>query len=157
MQYILDASYFFSEHKLSGDLWTTEEVQDEVKDFSSRAKFNLYLDNGMKIGAPDSSEVEMVKEVAVKSGDMRVLSETDVSVIALGLHLHGTVVSGDFAVQNVCRHLKIEVISLQAKAAKKKIWKLICSGCGAEIPAGETDCPICGSKPVMRGTEKNHH
>jgi len=154
MQYILDASFFFTEQSLNGELWTTEEVQEEVKDFSSRARFNLLLDNGLKIGAPGLSELKQVKESAIKSGDMRVLSETDISVIALGLFLHGTVVSGDYAVQNVCRHLNIEVISLQSKSAKKKVWKLICSGCGAEIPPGESDCPICGSKPVMRGTEK---
>ena len=95
-----------------------------------------------------------MKEAAEKSGDLRVLSDTDISVIAFGLSTGGTVVSGDFAVQNVCRHLKVPVKSLLSKTAKKKVWKLLCSGCGAEIPAGEKDCPICGSPPKMRGTEK---
>jgi len=157
MQYILDASYFFTEQDFSGDLWTTEEVRKEVKDFSSRARFNILLENGLKIGAPGSEELAKVKTTSEKSGDLRVLSDTDISVIALGLSLQGTVVSGDFAVQNVCRHLKIPIISLKTKTAKKKVWKLICSGCGAEIPLGEKDCPICGSKPVLRGTENPRH
>jgi len=157
MKYILDSSYFFSEQDISGDLWTTEEVREEVKDFASRARFNILLENGLKIGAPGSEELALVKATSQKSGDLRVLSDTDISVIALGKSLQGTVVSGDFAVQNVCRHLNISVISLKSKTAKKKVWKLICSGCGAEIPPGESECPICGSKPIMRGTEKSRH
>jgi len=154
MQYILDASYFFSEQDISGDLWTTEKVRKEVKDFASRARFNILLENGLKIGEPSSDELALVKTTSQKSGDLRVLSDTDISVIALGLSLRGTVVSGDFAVQNVCCHLKIPVLSLKTKTAKKKVWKLICSGCGAEIPPGDSECPVCGSKPIMRGTEK---
>ncbi len=154
MQYILDASYFFADHSLEGELWTTDEVRDEVKDFSSRARFNLLLENGLKIGKASVKEFKEVQKCAEITGDLRVLSETDLSVIALGLSLGGTVVSGDFAVQNCCRHLHIQVLSLKEKTAKKKVWKLICSGCGAEIPAGEKDCPICGSAPIKRGTEK---
>ena len=155
MQYILDASYFFADRFLEGELWTTDEVRDEVKDFSSRARFNLLMENGLKIGSASVQEMKMVQECAEKSGDLRVLSKTDLSVVALGLSLRGTVVSGDFAVQNICRHLNIRVMSLQEKTAKKKVWKLICSGCGAEIPIGEKDCPICGSAPIKRGTEKH--
>lgn len=156
--YILDSSFFFGETykqmSLGHDLWTTERVRDEVKDFSSRAAFGILEDAGLKIGEASSADFAAVRDAAEKSGDLRVLSETDISVIALGLSLGGSVVSGDFAVQNVCRHLKIPVISLKSKTAKKKVWKRICSGCGAEIPPEYEECQICGSKPVMRGTEK---
>ena len=102
MQYILDASYFFEDHPLEGELWTTEKVQDEVKDFSSRARFNLLLEHGMRIGNASPKQFKLVQECAEKSGDLRVLSEPDLSVVALGLSLGGTVVSSDFAVQNLC-------------------------------------------------------
>ncbi|HJJ36716.1 MAG TPA: nucleotide-binding protein, partial [Methanocorpusculum sp.] len=121
---------------------------------SSRARLQILEDNGLKIGQASAEDFRKVTEAAESSGDLRVLSSTDISVIALGLSLQGTVVSADFAVQNVCKHLKIPVRSLLVKTAKKKVWKSICSGCGAEIPQGESECPICGSKPVLRGTEK---
>ena len=154
MQYILDASFFFAEQRLEGDLWTTAEVADEICDHVSKMRFEVLTAEGLKIGGAGHAEISAVKAAAEKSGDLRVLSETDISVIAFGLSSGGTVVTGDFAVQNVCRHLKIPVRSLLAKTAKKKVWKTLCSGCGAEIPAGEKDCPICGSPPKKRGTEK---
>ena len=154
MQYILDASFFFAENHLEGDLWTTAEVAEEIRDHVSKMRFEVLTAEGLKIGGAGPAEVSAVKKAAEKSGDLRVLSDTDISVIAFGLATGGTVVSGDFAVQNVCRHLKVPVKSLLSKTAKKKVWKLLCSGCGAEIPAGEKDCPICGSPPKMRGTEK---
>lgn len=155
--YILDSSFFFGGKPpvLDGELWTTDLVRDEVKDFSSRAQFTILADSGLKIGQASADDIRRVREAAAASGDLRVLSETDISVIALGLSLQGTVVSADYAVQNVCRHLSIPVHSLRSKTAKKKVWKSICSGCGAEIPAGYTECPVCGSPPVRRGTEKN--
>lgn len=154
--YILDSSFFFDEKYLTldGELWTTDQVRDEIKDFSSRARLQILEDNGLKIGQASSEEIQHVRDVAESSGDLRVLSSTDISVIALGLSLHGTVLSADFAVQNVCKHLNIPVKSLLEKTAKKKVWKRICSGCGAEIPNGESECPICGSKPLLRSTEK---
>ncbi|MCQ2376988.1 MAG: nucleotide-binding protein [Methanocorpusculum sp.] len=159
-RYILDSSFFFGETyktcRLEGELLTTDEVKAEIKDFSSRTAFSLMEDAGLKISSAAPADVSAVKAAAAASGDLRVLSDTDISVIALALSMEGTVVSGDFAVQNVCRHLQIPVKSLLAKTAKKKVWKRICSGCGAEIPDGYDECQICGSKPVPRGTERNH-
>ncbi len=154
MQYILDASFFFGDYQLEGEFWTTEEVSDEIRDTVSRMRFELLVENGLMIGAGAAADVHTVRETAVRSGDDRVLSKTDISVIALALARSGTVVSDDFAVQNVCRHLSIPTKSLQQKSAQRRVWKRICSGCGAEIPEGEPDCPICGSPPKKRGTER---
>ena len=154
MQYIPDASFFFAENHLEGDLWTTPEVADEIRDHVSKMRFEVLTAEGLKIGGASPAEFAAVEAAAEKSGDLRVLSKTDISVIAFALATGATVVSGDFAVQNVCRHMKIQVKSLLSKTAKKKVWKLLCSGCGAEIPAGEADCPICGAPPKKRGTEK---
>ncbi|MDO5846915.1 MAG: nucleotide-binding protein [Methanocorpusculum sp.] len=159
-KYILDSSFFFGEayrnFPLKGELLTTNEVKAEIKDFSSRMAFSLMEDAGLKISVAAPADSSAVKAAAAASGDLRVLSDTDISVIALALSMKGVVVSSDFAVQNVCRHLQIPVKSLLEKTAKKKVWKRICSGCGAEIPDGYDECQICGSKPVPRGTERNH-
>ncbi|MDE2519540.1 MAG: nucleotide-binding protein [Methanocorpusculum sp.] len=153
MRYILDASFFFGEYPFSGEFATTPQVATELRDVTSKMRFEVMQSRGLNICEADAAATDRVREAAKRSGDLRVLSETDVSVIALALYLAGTVVSDDFAVQNVCRHLKIPVQNMMQKKAKRRVWKSICSGCGAEIPAGETECPICGSPPVRRGTE----
>ncbi|MCK9312450.1 MAG: nucleotide-binding protein [Methanocorpusculum sp.] len=154
MKYILDSSYFFGDYPLSGELFTTPDVVDELKDLASKMRYEILVENGLVVTEPEPDAICLAENAALKSGDARVLSDTDISVIALGKTLDGTVVSDDFAVQNVCRHLKIPVQNILQRKAKKRVWKQICSGCGAEIPAGETDCPICGSAPIKRGTEK---
>jgi len=154
MKYILDSSYFFGDYTLDGELFTTPEVIGELKDLASKMRYEIMTENGLVVTEPEAEDVFAATNAALKSGDARVLSDTDISVIALGLTLNGTVVSDDFAVQNVCRHLKILCKNILQKKAKKRVWKQICSGCGAEIPAGESDCPICGSDPIKRGTEK---
>jgi len=154
MRYILDASFFFGEYPFCGEFATTPEVVAELRDVTSKMRFEVMQSRGLSLCEPEPAAVTVVCEAAERSGDLRVLSETDVSVIALGLSLSGTVVSDDFAVQNVCRHLKIPVQNMMQKKAKRRVWKCICSGCGAEIPAGKTECPICGSSPVRRRTEK---
>ena len=154
MRYILDASFFFGEYTFCGEFATTPEVVAELRDVTSKMRFEVMQSRGLVISDPEPAAVTNVRDAANRSGDLRVLSETDISVIALGLSLSGTVVSDDFAVQNVCRHLKIPVQNMMQKKAKRRIWKKICSGCGAEIPAEDLECPICGSPPVKRGTEK---
>lgn len=154
MRYILDASFFFGEYPFCGEFATTPQVIAELRDLTSKMRFEVMQSRGLVISEADPAAISRVRVAAERSGDLRVLSETDISVIALGLYSGGTVVSDDFAVQNVCRHLKIPVQNMMQKKAKRRVWKNICSGCGAEIPAGETECPVCGSPPVRRGTEK---
>jgi len=154
MKYILDSSYFFGDYTLDGDLFTTPDVVGELKDLASKMRFEILTEKGLVTTEPEAEHVFAATNAALKSGDARVLSDTDISVIALGLTLEGTVISDDFAVQNVCRHLKISCKGILQRNATKRVWKKICSGCGAEIPAEEEDCPICGSAPIRRGTEK---
>lgn len=154
MKYILDSSYFFGNYNLSGEFFTTPEVVDELKDAVSKMRYEVLVSNGLCVTEPSPDALSKATEAALKSGDARVLSDTDISVISLGISLEGTVVSDDFAVQNVCRHLKQPFQSIVQKRAKKRVWKKICSGCGKEIPENEEVCPTCGSEPIKRKTEK---
>jgi len=154
MKYILDSSFFFGEYSFDGEYFTTPEVVEELKDITSRMRFEVCVSNGLCVSEAEADDLLLVTKAALASGDARVLSDTDLSVVALALSLAGSVVSDDFAVQNVCRHLKVPFCSMMQKRAKKRVWKKICSGCGAVIPENEVDCPICGSAPIKRGSEK---
>ncbi|MDR3102366.1 MAG: nucleotide-binding protein [Methanocalculaceae archaeon] len=156
MHYILDASFFFGEFPFSGEFATTPGVIAELKNLTSKMRLEVMRERGLIISDPDPASIARVHEAAALSGDAKALSATDISVIALGLFLAGMVVSDDFAVQNVCRHLKIPVQNMMQKKAKRRVWRFICSGCGAEIFSGYEECPICGSPGVKRWTKKNH-
>lgn len=154
MKYILDSSYFFTTGNLSGEFFTTPEVVCELKDAVSKMRYEVLVANGLCVTEPSPEAISKTTEAALKSGDARVLSDTDISVISLALSLEGVVVSDDFAVQNVCRHLKQPFESIQQKRAKKRVWKKICSGCGREMDNKEDLCIVCGSEAVKRKTEK---
>jgi UPF0271 protein len=92
--------------------------------------------------------MERVKGVMERSGDAGVLSSTDAGVLALALDTGGTVVTDDFALQNVAHHLHIPVQPLHQRQAQARTWRYRCSGCGRY---GDRlgSCPVCGS-PMKR-------
>ncbi|HJJ60657.1 MAG TPA: nucleotide-binding protein, partial [Methanocorpusculum sp.] len=67
MQYILDASFFFAENHLEGDLWTTPEVADEIRDHVSKMRFEVLTVEGLKIGGASPAEFAAVEAAAEKS------------------------------------------------------------------------------------------
>jgi UPF0271 protein len=154
MRYILDTSFFFGNYPFFEEFMTTPEVVAELKDVISKMRFDVMQNRGLKICKADAATTERVRKTAKESGDLQVLSETDISVIALGLFFSGTVVSDDFAVQNVCCHMKIPVQNLMQKKAKQRVWKNICSGCRMEISVDEEVCSVCGSTSMKRGIKK---
>ncbi|HJJ90355.1 MAG TPA: nucleotide-binding protein [Methanocorpusculum sp.] len=156
MRYILDTSFFFGEYPFHGEFITTPQVVVELRDAISKMRFEVMRSRGLSLSEPEPVAIAEVRDTAAFSGDLLALSEADISVIALGLSLSGVVVSDDFSVQNVCRHLKIPVQNMMQKKAKRRIWRRICSGCGSEISSGERKCSICGSPPVRRGSRKHH-
>lgn len=154
MRYILDASFFFGDYPSPREAFTTPEVITELLDITAKMRYEVLVSQGLIVTEPGKDAIAKTVTAAEKSGDLRVLSPTDISVIALALELTGTIISDDFAIQNVSRHLKIPIQNILQKKAKRRVWKYICSGCGVEIPNGG-ECPICGSLPKKRGTERS--
>ncbi|WP_319578258.1 NOB1 family endonuclease [uncultured Methanospirillum sp.] len=145
---VLDTSAFFLSIPLEGKLYTVPRVESELKDLRGKARFSVLLDGGMEIKPPLQKSLKSAKEAAGKSGDLRVLSDTDTDLIALALEVKGTLVSDDFAVQNTALALGIPVQSIIQREAGPRVWQLRCTGCGKyfdQIPTKAGDCPICGS------------
>jgi rRNA maturation endonuclease Nob1 len=101
---------------------------------------------------------------AKETGDSHVLSENDISIIALALELKKedvdqiAVISSDFAVQNVCKKLNIRYESFKNGTIKKQImWSYMCLSCRAifkQMPPDE-ECETCGGEVVRKsGTKK---
>ena len=98
----------------------------------------------MKIVEPEKRFIDAVLGKAGETGDFRELSAGDVSIIALCLQIGGELVTDDFAVSNVAKHLNLKVLPLMTGGAKKMEWVYFCSGCGRTV-SKESTCPVCGS------------
>ena len=145
---VLDTSAFFLSIPLSGVLYTAPRVESELKDLRGKARFSVLLDEGMEIRHPLLKSLKAAREAAGKSGDLRVLSDTDLDLLALAWEVQGTLVSDDFAIQNTAHTMGILVQSIIQKEASPRIWQLRCTGCGKyydQMPTKAGDCPICGS------------
>lgn len=153
-RYVLDASAFMNVDMLNyskeDELFTVEEVETEARDFKSRALFAL---SNVKVSEPDKKSVKAVEEEAKKSGDIHVLSKTDVKVIALALEMDAIVVSDDFDVQNMCEILGLDYRSVSGKKISYEFKReLVCEKCGKN-GLGKF-CENCGGILTAKVIEK---
>jgi endoribonuclease Nob1 len=144
---VLDASAFFLDLKFSGKIITTPEVVEEIKDLKGKARLSVLISTGLYVCSPDMVSKEIVKSESKKTGDGIVLSETDISILALAYETGGILFSDDFAVQNTAQQMEIKIQSILQRKAKKRIWRYRCVGCGKYFndPPDDLVCRICGS------------
>ncbi|OPY45896.1 MAG: Endoribonuclease Nob1 [Methanoregulaceae archaeon PtaU1.Bin222] len=146
MQRVLDATAFFLEIPLEGELFTTPLVVDELADTRSRCRFEALSASGLRVLCPGRESLHRVDEASEVSGDSEVLSPADRELLALALEISAEVISDDFAIQNVAHHLGIPVCPLQQRKARKRKWRFRCPGCG-RYGESMVQCPVCGAMP----------
>ena len=99
----------------------------------------------INIQNPEKKYVEMAVNAAMKTGDYSVLSKTDIDVLALAIEYDGTIVTDDYAIQNVARQCGIEYSGSGIEPIKKSIvWKYRCTGCHRIYDKYIEICPVCG-------------
>ena len=143
--YVLDASAFINEYHTTEPTATVPSVREELKD-ESAYRYDAMEGSGMHIQIPEDGTVERVRRAAQQTGDLEVLSETDIRLIAATLELGGTVVTDDYAMQNVAEHLDVDVdLIAQEGISEQRDWQFQCQGCGREFDEHRDRCPICGA------------
>ncbi|MCK5309320.1 MAG: hypothetical protein KAJ33_07495 [Thermoplasmata archaeon] len=147
MVYVLDATAIRSGMTIAGEGWyTTQDIVDEVKLGRQARNLDMLLGVSIKVMSPDEASVNIIKETASKTHDIESLSRTDIGVLALAYELQATIISDDYAVQNIARILKIP-IKTDLKGIREIIhWTFRCRGCGRYFEKEPVDCPICGSE-----------
>ena len=143
--YVLDTSAFIEGYDAEGPTATIPRVREELAD-ASVYRFDAMEGSGMHIQIPDEAALDRVRAVARETGDLDVLSETDVRLIAAALELDGTLVTDDYAMQNVAEALDVavEVIAREG-IEERRDWTFQCQGCGREFDDDHDRCPICGT------------
>jgi UPF0271 protein len=143
--YVLDATAFIEGYETDEATATIPRVRAELED-ASAYRFDAMEGSGMHIQIPDEAAIDRVRRAADETGDRDVLSETDVRLLAAAFELDGTLVTDDYAIQNVAERLgvPVEVIAREGITEQRE-WLFQCAGCGREFEEDRERCPICGS------------
>ena len=147
MDFVLDATAIRSGMTISGEGWyTIPEVVDEIRLGRQARNLDMLLDVSLKVMSPNDAALKMIEETASKTHDLESLSRTDIGVLALAYQLEATIISDDYAVQNVAAILKIP-IKTDLRGIREIIhWTFRCRGCGRYFDKVQPDCPVCGSE-----------
>jgi endoribonuclease Nob1 len=147
---VLDATSFYAGIPFSSQeqSFTTPLVFEEIKHIKkSHDAVQILIDlDRLRIIEPEQENTNFVLEKAKNTGDLSELSKEDVSVLALCVQLKGELVTDDYTVSNVAKHLNLKVIPIMTKGISKILDSAyICPACN-KIYEKISNCPICGSK-----------
>ena len=143
--HVLDSSAFIHEYHTSDDMASVPAVEAELEG-ESAFRFDAMEGAGMHIHIPADNTVETIERAAVETGDGEELSDTDVRLVAAAFELDGTLVTDDYAMQNVAEHLGVVVEAIARDGiTEQRDWRFQCQGCGREFDDHRDRCPICGS------------
>lgn len=155
--FVLDTSaiiYGFNPRLVDGDHFITPRVSIELLGKKTKAATDLSLISGrLKVKAPNDYYKGIVKSRAGSTGDLSVLSETDLEVAALALELKmqgsdPVVISDDYSLQNLCNMLGLNFRPMMTKGISQEFWWfLYCPACGATYQKSlkSTVCQVCGT------------
>jgi UPF0271 protein len=133
---------------------TVEGVVSEVTNRDEGLKLELAIEQGhLRVESPGEDAVARVRDRARESGDERLLSETDLALLALALEKkeageEPVILTDDYDIQNMASILGIEYTPLAERGIGRVFrWRLVCKGCKRRYPSdyGEKVCMVCGS------------
>lgn len=155
---ILDATSFYAGVPFSSQekCFTTPLVFEEIKHIKkSHDAVQTLIDLGrLHIIEPEEKFLKFILDESENIGDSAELSKEDMSVLALCVQLKGELVTDDFTVSNVARHLNLKVIPIMTKGISKVLDSVyLCPACNKSFKK-MSDCPICGSKLRKRSSKR---
>ncbi|MEM3437488.1 MAG: hypothetical protein QXP55_02990 [Nitrososphaerales archaeon] len=153
---VLDSTAFYAGILLTGmsKYYTTPLVIDEISHIKTLSTVipALLESNKLSVIDPSINLVEEVKRIASESGDIQKLSDTDISIIALGMQLrkkgyYVTIISDDYSIQNLVKFSGLRFSPVMTKGISRTIrWLLYCSGCGKVFYDNAIICNVCGMR-----------
>ncbi|MES3516079.1 MAG: NOB1 family endonuclease [Natronomonas sp.] len=142
---ILDSSAFINDYTTDERVATIPLVREELEG-EAGYRFDALEGSGMQIHVPDSGTVERVERVARDTGDDGTLSRTDIRLLASAFELDATLVTDDYAMQNVAEKLDVSVeVIAQDGIEEQRNWQFQCQGCGRTFDEDRDRCVVCGT------------
>lgn len=150
-EFALDATAFYIGIPFlsSSKCYTTDLVFEEIKHIKkSYYALEALIDAGnLKVIEAEEPYLTEVINIAKKIGDFSKLSFADLSILALARQLKITLISDDYAVENVATLLNIPIKSLGTKGITKvRRWITFCRACGKAYKPNVLECMLCGNK-----------
>ena len=142
---VLDASAFIHDYTTDEPTATIPLVREELED-EAGYRFDALEGAGMRVHIPDAETVERVERAARDTGDADTLSRTDVRLVGAAFELDATLVTDDYAMQNVAETLDVDVdVIARAGIDERRDWQFQCRGCGRTFDEKRDRCRVCGS------------
>ena len=148
---VLDSCAFLSQNHPEGKLATIPEIEGELINRQSKQYFANLVGKGLKLIEPGKESEIHVQKKASETGDLDVLSNPDLKILALTYEIEGTIISDDFAIQNVALYMGLNYLSCNGNPIKElRRWKYKCSACNFVTTNKTKSCEVCGSKNIFR-------
>ena len=145
--FVLDSVAFLTRRHPQGELLTVPGVELELVNRRSREYHAQLAAAGLQVSVADVAVREQVETAAQETGDASVLSPVDLGLLALALERSATLVTDDFAMQNVAATLDISWLPVETDGIVKQLrWRWTCSGCQQRWDEPHGECPTCGSE-----------
>ncbi|MFC7135617.1 NOB1 family endonuclease [Halobaculum litoreum] len=142
---VLDSSAFIHGYDSDDDTASVPAVQAELNG-ETALRFDAEEGAGMHVHVPGEGALGRVRRAAEETGDAAELSDTDLRLLAAAFELDATLVTDDYAMQNVAERMDVGVRVIARDGIDEEIsWRFQCSGCGRTFDENRDRCPICGS------------
>jgi UPF0271 protein len=156
---VLDTSAFLSGYdpfSANDEHVTVPKVEEEIlRNSMIKMRFETAVESGkVKVQAPTPEAASSARMEAGRAGDVHKLSATDLQLIALALQLKNEgcspqIVSDDYSIQNVAKHLNIDFLALATHGIKRQLeWVRYCPACFKKYPSESKfkECQVCGTE-----------
>lgn len=126
-------------------------------------RFKTAVENGkLKLRVPKTEFLDRVRESSRDVGDMLLLSDVDLQVLALALELKSAaneplIVTDDYSIQNVANQLGLEFASLMTFGIRFRLhWIRYCPACRRKYPPDyrHRKCEVCGTELKRKPLKK---
>ncbi len=141
---------------------TTIGVLEEIKNRPSLERVESMISIGrLIVMSVDTSKLELVKRAAKASGDISVLSETDLELVALAVQnmeseVDVILVSTDLALLNTAKHLGLRILDPRDKMKHAIKWTQKCPACGhTSSDTSEANCIVCGTEMKRKAKSRS--
>ena len=149
--FILDTCAFLTQKHPTGEFVTVPGIKTEIVNRQSRQYFENMLATHLKVMKAQKDSYDVINKEAKETGDYDVLSKVDMDILALGYECKGTIITDDFAIQNVALALEVKFLSCSGKViSEKRAWRYKCTACNHNEKVKLKNCSVCGNEEIRR-------
>lgn len=131
--------------------YITPQIFDEIKHIKKNIDGLDFLMITRKVIMIQASD-EIISQVKKKETEVGkiLLSHADRSIIALALQLNLPILSTDFSLVNIAKHLSLKVVTPGKKNFTLRIARKYCSICRKSSTNNSDFCENCGNRLVIK-------